>query len=585
MASRSSGMYASENYVGTRRGRSTTGDMGWEMHPEKLEQTEMYFDPESVDDMQRDTLRDFSPDTVGLFEDAAPRRNTHSAAFLSLRENGARVATEPWQNEDYDTQFHDHDPRGYSTEQPWAEYRRQQIANMRRSDFRNDGDMSIPETGISPYTMYSMIRSAQNWTKARLKIFETSLENMHPGGVGVYANVSNVFKSDVNDGTVNVDQLAYGDEAPQHTTTHLSNVVHQGSAALRANTTTDHRVAVSAYGKLYANNGLMKHESQLRSVEDDTPRQRAHADQQLRSLSRLMSSYVDGSAATGVRRAMQDAAASGDLEKFAGARESVDQNRSMALSRDVMALFGFVEQDIKNLRTLEQTNASAAAPLVANLYHLTEMLHKLPANAKLEMRNELLLRSAGGGLRSGDSVLNRYRVDVNPKLVQFMDVQIRSQAPAGDGIAALYESTVDEGKYVALPSDAFVLRKLGSSGDATLNLYQARTDGRASESKVAASYSALAKSAIKPNSVGRSDGRTAVSGDAAINQHRAPALRSNTDMYRAATEGVAHDVEFQDTGALRRSNGRHGIKSRARRHQLSERVFDEMADGDQTTRK
>ena len=34
---------------------------------------------------------------------------------------------------------------------------------------------------------------------------------------------------------------------------------------------------------------------------------------------------------------------------------------------------------------------------LAKLYKMAEVLHALPANVKLEMRNELILRSVGGG--------------------------------------------------------------------------------------------------------------------------------------------------------------------------------------------
>lgn len=567
------------------------GDIGMEMFPEKYEVTHMQEDPDAIEDMQRRTLADFTPDANGLMESGDARRNTYALDRLNLRADGARTATMPWQNEDYDTQFHDHDPRGWSQQQPWAEYRRVATAVQRRSDFRNDADYSVPETGIAPWQMYQQIRSAQDWTKARMKIFSTSMDNFHAGGVGQYDKMSSTYKSDLEDGTVNPDADNESElVASQHSTTHLSNVVHEGSAALRANSTTDHRVAVSAYGKLYANAGLMPHESQLRSIEDDTPRARAMRDSGNRSLSRLMS-VVDGDvgAATGMRRAQQDTV--GDTEKFGGPRDQEgERNRSLMLTRDIMALLGFVEQDVQQLRQLERTNAAMAAPLLANLHRLGEVVHAMPAHAKLEARAELLLAAAGGGLGpAGDVGASRFRVEVNPKIVAFMDNQIRrADAGAADVAAAAWAgSDGDVGKYGGgiATSDIFQLRGTGGLGDAASNRVQSDASGVAfAASRARGNYAQLAAGAARPDLVGRDESRTGQISQALLSHVRAPALIGDTNLGAARVGGSATNIEFHDTDGLRRSTGPLGVKSRVRRGQESERAFDDMVDGEQDVR-
>src|SRR5690606_33680850 len=103
-----------------------------------------------------------------------------------------------------------------------------------------------------------------------MKIFETAFENRHTGGVGIYPNISRVFKSTAEDkmSDSGMSLTAEDPEIRKRMTMRLSDIVHEGSAALHANTTTDHKVKVAAYGKLYKNAGLINHEHQLRILED-----------------------------------------------------------------------------------------------------------------------------------------------------------------------------------------------------------------------------------------------------------------------------------------------------------------------------
>ena len=117
-------LYDQMYYTTSHRGQAMYGDISWGMFPEKTEETEIMEDPFAVERMQRDTLRDFGPDNNTLFADSQPRRDTHSKEKIALREHGARSAAYPDQNPDFDTQFHDKDPRVWSTEIPWDNYRK-----------------------------------------------------------------------------------------------------------------------------------------------------------------------------------------------------------------------------------------------------------------------------------------------------------------------------------------------------------------------------------------------------------------------------------------------------------------------------
>lgn len=611
MASRSSANWNSEMYQGSRRGRAIMGDFGHEMFADtKYEKTDILEDPEQLYQDRRDTLRDFTPDKNTLFAHEEPRRTTYGAIRTTIAEAGSRWNLEPWQNEDYDTQFHDKDPRGWSTEQPWEEYRRQAEAQFRMIDFKDDGDYSVPTGVIHPNELYKRIRGAQDWTKARLKIFETSWENMHPGGVGTYANVSNVFKSDYEDSSVLTDGTGMSrtfedPEIRQHHTMKLSNVVHGGSAALRVNTTTDHKVPVAAYGKLYRNMGLINHETQMRLLEDDTPWSRIEgANTTPRNLIKLMSNYVhqakydDGNfgdgptAAAGIRAALQDAAGSGapGQEKFKGNRgdELKNQNRNNIVTKDILALLGLTENELKSIESYRAKNPKHADLMLANVYNLAEVVHKLPANVKLEMRNELILRSAGMGLIPGTGSQLRKAQDqvvVNPKLIKMMDLMVRkTEKPGAPGENRKGAEADSEGKLknkmASMP--VFVYKSVLRS---TEDIDENRRAGGESEAARAAgkkeakthSYANLKKFAQRMDRNTRAAKNAQLLGDTDASLTYKNRNKGDDDFMEVLQQGVV-DVEFGENKALTRHIGRVGTKQ-MRKHVVTDFfTYDQMGE-------
>ena len=436
MASRTSAMRSQELYLGSKRGRLMAENMDWGMFPEKNKINFMYED-NPTDDLENDwraTLKDLSPESNSLFPHELARRNTYARDRLNLREGGARVTTDPWANEGFDTQFHDHDPRGWSTEQPWSEYRRLLEKQYQNIDFKDDGDNSVPSSMLHPNTMYKKIRGAQNWVKSRLKIFSEEWEGKQNGGVGIYPNVSKVYRSDFEDSSAQTDGTApsrtFDDpEVAQHHNINISNLVHLGSKMLRENSTTDHLVKVAAYGKLYKQRGLINHESQLRILEDDTPWSNLSSTQSPRNLVKMMSSqiYSDNAnispyTASEIGRILMQ---SDQVEQGSNqgiSRDEVQlQNRNQILTKDIMALLGITDNDIKFLESYKGSNKKMMKHALTDIYNMGVLVHQLPANEKLQIRNELILRSAGMGLTpSSDSRKIQDRVIINPKIIEFM---------------------------------------------------------------------------------------------------------------------------------------------------------------------
>jgi len=430
------GFYNTVNYVGTRRGRSRGGDFGHEMFPEKYEATNMEEDPEQMDDNWRNTLMDLSPDAPTYAHEMA-RRNPYSRDFINLRDGGARVNTDPWQNEDYDTQMHDKDPRGWSTEQPWQEYRRVVENKMSNIDFKDDGDYSVPSQGIHPNTMYKAIRGAQNWTKSRMKWFATAKDGWHNGGTGKYkfSSPGAVGFTDVEDTSSMVDPRYMEAEGRMDNTTNLSNIVNTGSKFIRANTTTDQTAKVAGYGKLYKQRGLMKHESQVRNTADDRQMSKVEGMQSTpANLVALMASGSrGGTAAKSARLNLQGVI--GSKGKFNGVSEQQDTNRSRKLTNDVMSLLGFTPMEMKWVKEYSNKNRKAGKHMQAQLMELTEMVHAMPAHMKLTMRDELMMSSLGKGLSPADPTQMRRARDnaiINPKIVKFMDLMVRGTEKPGD---------------------------------------------------------------------------------------------------------------------------------------------------------
>ncbi len=580
MASKSSAHHTTQNYIGTRRGRSSAGDIGWEMFPEKIESTRINENPDQLDDMWRDTLKDMGPENSRLFAYEEPRRRNHGNDVLNLRAVGSRYLTEPWQNEDYDTQFHDKDPRGHLTEVPWKEFRRVAEAHLRQIDLKDDADYSTTGGGIHPNTLYRQIRASQNWIKARLKIFETSYENRHSGGVGVYDHVSDVFKSEYEDTSVLVDGTGMSQtfEDPinrARATSILSNWVHGGSTALTANSTTDHKVPVAAYGKLLRQRGLIPHETQLRLIEDDTKWLNSTTMKQSNPIVKMMSSAVAESTAIAETRKNKQSSthAAADTVKYNSSYDSKQgENRNNILTRDIVALLGITETEIKKIESYALVNRKQADLMLANLYNMAEVVHNAPAHVKFIMRDELLMSRAGLKPASANDIRSMSGMAVvNPKIIQHMDMMVRKnpdQVPTEEILRLTIGDP--EQKLNKNPHELFVSKNRARNTDDIMRNKRTPVDHKITESLKVYSYKSLNDMNITRNRVESKMSEQFFADATSALQGKNKSL--STDNFYETMLNAEIDNAFGDNLAKNRSTGKMGTKYLSR-HQARDDLF------------
>lgn len=465
MATRTSDMISQKYYQGSWRGRPIAYNIDYAQFPQKYEYTNLNGDnpAEQLYEDRRDTLKDLSPEQTSLFPYEEPRRDTKGRWFINLRDGYFGAQTDPWANsgqnggDGFDISFHDQDPRGWSLDQNWREYRRLAEAELQNTDFKDDGSYDVPSSMIHPNTYYKMIRGTQDWIKARMKVFSEEWEGRSNGGAGVYPETSKVYRSDFEDSSGQTEGLApsrtFDDpEISQHHNVNISNLVHLGGKYFRVNTTTDHLVKVAAYNKLYKSHGLLDHETQLRIIEDDTPWGKLENQHTPKNLVRMMASqiYSDNpnispyTASEISRILMQEDQTESGAYQGNSREELRNGNRSQNITKDIMALFGFTAHDIKHLESMKDENRTTAQHTLQHIKRVAEYVHKLPVTEKLAIRNELILKAAGGGLTpaSGSDLRNaQQNVIVNPKIVEFMSQKTRNsqglQDPALNADAAI----------------------------------------------------------------------------------------------------------------------------------------------------
>ena len=356
-------------------------------------------------------------------------------------------------------------------------------------------------------------------------------------------------------------------------TMRLSNWVHGGSKALRANSTTDHKVLVAAYGKLMRQRGLINHENQLRLLEDDTNWSKIEgmSGGANKSLVSLMSQLANGRTADASGRLLQqDQDSPATAERFRGMRyqESELQTRNYTLTKDIMSLLGITENELKLLESRSNQNDKAATHSLANLYQMAETVHRQPAHIKLQIRDELLLKSAGAGITPGTGYEARTNVIVNPKILSFMSTQVRSaRAQDQDLSEANWNADADsEGKldkaFSKLP--LLVYRSATRDSDSVAALWT-QGDHVQPGSKRAHSYKNLV---ITATEVRKNRDESDISNwfdDAGRFNYGKLKTHEGEDPY-AAQQHAELDNEFGENRALTRHIGRIGTKQTSRYH-------------------
>ena len=227
------------------------GTIPYDEYLRKIQQTNLYEDPEQYEKYVRRQLVDFRPDAP-FFESDQPRdpsdrgSGNGSRERLSLRYSGARSEEEPYLPDGtfLDHEFMERDPRGTQNLPDFAAARKQKEARAKFIKFYDDGDLSVPETGINPVQMVSLIRGAQQQFKDRWRNFEESMDSWHNGSPVQRGEKSSVVMT-TTDGTI-IDLAEATYKQRQDPVNLLSN---RNPAMLRL-TAPDHRVKVSKYGQV-----------------------------------------------------------------------------------------------------------------------------------------------------------------------------------------------------------------------------------------------------------------------------------------------------------------------------------------------
>lgn len=589
-------------YDTSRRGRPMYGDISWSMFPQKKEVTPIYEDPEDTHNFFRSTLKDTSPDDP-MFESDLPRRNVESRARLALRDGGARVNTDPWISEDIDLQFHDRDPRGASNLGPdFRQFKRQSLGRARLYEyaFKDDSDYSVPSSGIHPNTMRKNIKEAFHWVKSRLKIFSTGKDNWHNGGVGKHLNASQVDRQELETSTVNVDPARGPYEMRAHKTTIMSNKLHDGKYK-RTLFTTDHEFKVAQYGKLYKNIRNMVHRSQVDQSVPDNPlakmtEMRGRAP---KNLVVLMSNSVKGKSALNILHKQRIKNAKDGMDEHDGftphskERETMDSGRSLQLTRDIMALLGFVKQDIDMAESKEGENPRKIQKMMnaRKIMDLTEMVHALPANLKLNMRTELI-RTAGGGLMPGSASQIRKQRDkivINRKLIKYAANEVRTQMTRGKTLLhknrLLADGSVDVSELTKIP--LFTLKTMEiSRTDTRKNKNKSKVirekSGKLNEDKEVHSYSKQL-----PSLIDKEKNRAATKATQVFKDTKKMLIKKSKDLNKKTisdTKSTETDNKFGENRYLDRRLGAMGKKYQRRDVVTDIVTFDKLNDLEQVSR-
>lgn len=229
----------------------TVGIIPYDEYLRKIEQSDMPEDPEAYEKHIRRNLVDFRPDEP-FFESDMPRdpsdrgSGNGSRERLALRHSGGRSEETPYLPDGtfLDHEFMERDPRGTQNLPDFAEGRRQREARGRFIKFYNDDDHSVPETGVNPVQMVSLIRGAQAQFKDRFMNFDESFDGWHNGSGQKRGKISTV-QFTTTDGQI-VDLADATAEQRQDPVTLLSN----RTPSLGRWNESDHRVKTSKYGRI-----------------------------------------------------------------------------------------------------------------------------------------------------------------------------------------------------------------------------------------------------------------------------------------------------------------------------------------------
>lgn len=156
------------------------GAMPYNMLKEKYERTEIYEDPDSVNQHLREELKNMRCDEPTLASDFA-RENNFSEDRLELRHSGHRTGETPDLEDGTFLELTGQDPRGVLLDPRFEQAREQIVSRAPQYAFSDSADGSLPEREKPVQVLREQMRNAFAGVKDRLKIFTTSKDNLIRG--------------------------------------------------------------------------------------------------------------------------------------------------------------------------------------------------------------------------------------------------------------------------------------------------------------------------------------------------------------------------------------------------------------------
>ena len=261
----------SRSYTSDRQ----SGTIPYDEYLRKIQQTNIREDPNQYENYLRQQLVDYRPDAP-FFESDQPRdpndRGSGNASKerLALRHSGARSEEEPFLPDGtfLDHEFMERDSRGTQNMPDFDAARKQRMARTQFVKFYKDDDFSVPEAGVNPVQMVSLIRGSQQEFKDRWQNFDESMDSWHNGSAALRGEQSTVAMV-TKDGTI--INLA---DATQKLREDPVNVLSNRTPAMLRLTDPDHRVKTSKYG-------VVRPMQSMNSNEWNTNRYNAYLDHKI----------------------------------------------------------------------------------------------------------------------------------------------------------------------------------------------------------------------------------------------------------------------------------------------------------------
>ena len=237
------------------------GDMSWSMFPGAM--------PSNVD---IDDLN-FENHCLGVCKDRrdivrspmefeiAPSTLAPLNRILDLHMTGALDPTDPYTDEDYDTQMYGHDARGFNLATPMDKYRSKAENIVKDFDFGTSGAYTGDSGTNPPAEFFRNIRNSRLWIQSLWKNFSDGLQNLNPRGLFAH--------DDVKVGKLQYESLNTVDPLPIPPANINRRLLPVDATNFRLDTEPSHVPGVSKYGMVLPNAGLVPINREIAGVRDD----------------------------------------------------------------------------------------------------------------------------------------------------------------------------------------------------------------------------------------------------------------------------------------------------------------------------